>query len=169
MRTNNMKAILKAALRVVCFFPSRRCGSRPAAGQPDCRSGHRNPARRLGSANVGLQLRHGRSWLDCDLRQIESGCWCWRLVPIVITVPIGQTLLINLTNSLTSVPTSLTIVGQLERPRNFGNHHPSRATLSDPTWAASSNDPIDGSNTPPPKRHAYSRSPRKWQRERRLV
>src|SRR6266567_2621976 len=37
--------------------------------------------------------------------------------PVVITVPTGQTLVINLTNSLTfgtnSVPTSLTIVGQL--------------------------------------------------------
>src|SRR5215469_11800746 len=33
--------------------------------------------------------------------------------PVVITVPTGQGLTINLTNSLSSVPTSLVIVGQI--------------------------------------------------------
>ncbi len=77
--------------------------------------------------------------------------------PVVITVPTGQTLVISLTNSLTfgtnSVPTSLTIVGQLG-----GGLGTSATTTPSPshavqtlTWAASSNDPNDGSNTPPPQ------------------
>src|SRR6266480_4035767 len=73
--------------------------------------------------------------------------------PVVITVPTGQTLQINLTNSLTSVPTSLTIVGQLG-----GGLGTSATTTPSPshavptlTWAAASNDPNDGSNTPPPQ------------------
>src|SRR6266480_5994623 len=73
--------------------------------------------------------------------------------PVVITVPTGQTLVISLTNSLTGVPTSLTIVGQLG-----GGLGTSATTTPSPshavqtlTWAASSNDPNDGSNTPPPQ------------------
>src|SRR5215469_13997253 len=76
--------------------------------------------------------------------------------PVVITVPTGQTLQINLTNSLTfangnSVPTSLVIVGQLGGGLGTGatattspTHNPQ--TL---TWPAGSTSLADGSNTPP--------------------
>ena len=77
--------------------------------------------------------------------------------PVVITVPTGQTLQINLTNSLTfggnSVPTSLTIVGQLG-----GGLGTAATTTPSPahavqtlTWPASSTDPTDPTNTPPPQ------------------
>src|SRR5215471_3348949 len=76
--------------------------------------------------------------------------------PVVITVPTGQTLQINLTNSLAfangnSVPTSLVIVGQLGGGLGTGatattspTHNPQ--TL---TWPAGSTSLADGSNTPP--------------------
>src|ERR1700757_3104488 len=77
--------------------------------------------------------------------------------PVVITVPTGQTLQINLTNNLifggNKIPTSLTIVGQLggglgtARTTTDSPTHPSQ-TL---TWPASSSDPGDGANTPPPQ------------------
>jgi len=61
----------------------------------------------------GLHLRH-RDWWRL-LPRVEPGGD--RLVPVVITVTTGSDLQINLTNNLTfggnSVPTSLTIVGQL--------------------------------------------------------
>jgi hypothetical protein len=77
--------------------------------------------------------------------------------PVVITVTTGQNLTINLTNSLTfsgnNIPTSLTIVGQLGA--GLGT---ARTTTDSPahtpqtlTWPASSSDPGDGANTPPPQ------------------
>src|SRR5215472_13315463 len=81
-----------------------------------------------------------------------AGLWS----PVVITVPTGQTLQINLTNSLAfadgnSVPTSLVIVGQLGGGLGTGatattspTHNPQ--TL---TWPAGSTSLADGSNTPP--------------------
>jgi len=90
--------------------------------------------------------------------------------PVVITVPTGQTLVISLTNSLTfganSVPTSLTIVGQLGGGLGAtpDPHSESRSTLCKA--------PHGRPRTPPqrilrhPRSNACSRSPRKWQRER---
>ena len=84
--------------------------------------------------------------------------------PVVITVPAGQTLQIDLTNNLSfnnngalstpnGVPTSLTIVGQLG-----GGLGTSRTTTVSPghtkqtlTWPASSSSFDDGANTPPPQ------------------
>ena len=77
--------------------------------------------------------------------------------PVVITVTTGQNLIINLTNNLTfsgaSIPTSLTIVGQLG-----GGLGKSATTTPSPahpvqtlTWPASSSNPGDGANTPPPQ------------------
>ena len=77
--------------------------------------------------------------------------------PVVITVPTGETLQINLTNNLSfaggNIPTSLTIVGQLG-----GGLGTSRTSTPSPahntqtlTWPASSSDPGDGANTPPPQ------------------
>src|SRR5215471_4414406 len=78
--------------------------------------------------------------------------------PVVITVTTGQSLTINLTNSLSfaggSIPTSLTIVGQLggglgATPARADSPTHATQTL---TWPASSNDPVaDGGNAPPPQ------------------
>ena len=77
--------------------------------------------------------------------------------PVVITVPTGQSLTINLTNGLSfaaggvAVPTSLVIVGQLggglgtPPVRTPSPAHPPQ-TL---TWPAGSSSLADGSNTPP--------------------
>src|ERR1700751_1360795 len=80
--------------------------------------------------------------------------------PVVITVTTGQTLTINLTNSLSfgagganKIPTSLTIVGQLGG--GLGTSRTSTAipdhTVQTLPWPASSSDPGDGANTPPPQ------------------
>jgi hypothetical protein len=74
--------------------------------------------------------------------------------PVVITVPTGQTLQINLTNSLTfganSIPTSLVIVGQLGA--NLGHSASTTPSPAHPdqgaTWPVS--DPTT-TNTPPPQ------------------
>ncbi len=88
-----------------------------------------------------------------SLNPAASGAWS----PVVITVPTGQSLQINLTNNLTfggnSIPTSLTIVGQL----GGGLGRSATSTPSpahDPqtiTWPASSSNPADGVNVPPPQ------------------
>ncbi len=80
--------------------------------------------------------------------------------PVVITVPTGQDLRINLTNNLSftlpdstknSIPTSLTIVGQLGG--GLGRNATSTESPEHPaqtlTWPASSSDTADGANTPP--------------------
>src|ERR1700756_2919353 len=77
--------------------------------------------------------------------------------PVVITVTTGQSLQINLTNNLTfsgaSIPTSLTITGQLGG--GLGRSATSTPSPAHPvqtlTWPASSSDPGDGANTPPPQ------------------
>ncbi|HWI69888.1 MAG TPA: Ig-like domain-containing protein, partial [Nitrospiraceae bacterium] len=77
--------------------------------------------------------------------------------PVVIQVTTGQNLTINLTNSLTfasgGIPTSLTIVGQLGG--GLGTAATATASPAHPvqtlTWPASSSDPGDGANTPPPQ------------------
>ena len=88
--------------------------------------------------------------------------------PVVITVPTGQTLQINLTNNLTfganNIPTSLTIVGQLggglggsTASCNGTSSTGATCTASpkhDPqtlTWPSSSTDLADGAFTPPPQ------------------
>src|SRR5467141_4063607 len=154
MRTNNMKAILKAALRVVCIIPFAAV---VAVGQQtvNLTAGPATATLPDGSAVPMWGYSCGTavvgSTATCAKLNPAAGAGVWS--PVVITVPIGQTLLINLTNSLSSVPTSLTIVGQLG-----GGLGTSATTTPSPshavqtlTWAASSNDPIDGSNTPPPQ------------------
>jgi len=77
--------------------------------------------------------------------------------PVVITVTTGQNLTINLTNNLVfggaSIPTSLTIVGQVGG--GLGTGATSKPSPPHPvqtlTWPASSSDPADGANTPPPQ------------------
>jgi len=95
---------------------------------------------------------------------VAGGAGCQKLnpaatgwSPVVITVTTGQNLQINLTNNLTfgatSIPTSLTIVGQLggglgtSRTITASPDHPVQ-TL---TWPASSSSTDDGANLPPPQ------------------
>src|SRR4051794_4778350 len=83
--------------------------------------------------------------------------------PVVITVPTGQNLRINLTNNLSfptgsgtnNIPTSLTIVGQVGGGLGDVNQ---RTTTASPThgpqtltWPVASSDPGDGVNNPPPQ------------------
>src|SRR5262252_496227 len=77
--------------------------------------------------------------------------------PVVITVTTGQNLTINLTNNLVfggvSLPTSLTIVGQVGGGLGTGATSTASPThaVQTLTWPASSSDPGDGANTPPPQ------------------
>src|SRR6266550_8451506 len=125
MRTNNFKAILKAALRVVCILPFAAAA---AFGQQQTVN--------LTAAPTSLTLPDGTAvpmWgYFCGTAAAGATATCGPLnpasvstvagvpstwSPVVITVPTGQGLTISLTNSLSfaggSIPTSLVIVGQL--------------------------------------------------------
>src|SRR3977135_1052149 len=124
MRTNNIKAILKAALRVISILPFAAV---VAFGQQTVN---------LTAAPTSTTLPDGTTvpmWgYNCGTAVVGNTAACRALnpnapaattttpagwSPVVITVPTGQTLTINLTNSLSfganSVPTSLVNVGQL--------------------------------------------------------
>ena len=116
---------------------------------------------------------------SCGAPVPNSGATCARLnpngagwSPVVITVPSGQDLEINLTNNFSfangnNIPTSLTIVGQLGggigTPGGFTNP-PDHSKSQTVTWPIA--DPTT-SGTPPTQGPAYSRSPPKWRLERR--
>src|SRR5438309_10311582 len=119
MRANNMKAILKAALRVVCILPFAAAA---AFGQQQVN---------LTAGPANATLPDGSMvpmWgYSCGAAATGSTATCVALnpaatlttpagwSPVVITVPTGQGLTINLTNNLSfaggSIPTSLVIVG----------------------------------------------------------
>ena len=114
MRTNNMKAILKAALRVVCILPFAAVA---AFGQTvNLTAGPATATLPDGSAVPMWGYSCGAPVAGATCAKLNpaapAGVWS----PVVITVPPGP-LTISLTNSLTfganSVPTSLVIVGQL--------------------------------------------------------
>src|SRR5882762_2704030 len=119
MRTNNMKAILKAALRVVCILPFAAVA---AFGQTvNLTAGPAIATLPDGSAvpiwgySCGATVA-GATCAKLNPAAAAAGVWS----PVVITVPYvatGTSLTIKLTNSLTfgpnSVPTSLVVVGQL--------------------------------------------------------
>src|ERR1700676_26484 len=76
--------------------------------------------------------------------------------PVVITVPTGQDLQINLTNNLTfgtnSVPTSLVIVGQIGGGLGRGatsTASPDHSAGRSQTWPIASNTPVSGDQLPP--------------------
>src|ERR1700676_27648 len=76
--------------------------------------------------------------------------------PVVITVPTGQDLQINLTNNLTfgtnSVPTSLVIVGQIGGGLGTGatsTPSPDHSAARSQTWPIASNTPVSGDQLPP--------------------
>src|SRR4029077_3232676 len=123
MRMNNLKAVLKAALRVACILPFAAV---VAFGQQTIN---------LTAAPTTTTMPDGTSvpmWgYSCAATPVAgSTATCaksnptavgWS--PVVITVPTGQSLTINLTNNLSflpagsstanSIPTSLMIVGQI--------------------------------------------------------
>src|SRR6266481_2166200 len=114
MRTNNMKAILKAALRVVCILPFAAVA---AFGQTvNLTAGPATATLPDGSAVPMWGYSCGAPVAGATCANLNpaapAGVWS----PVVITVPPGP-LTISLTNSLTfganSVPTSLVIVGQV--------------------------------------------------------
>ena len=116
MRTYNFKSILKAALRVACILPF---AAAVALGQQQVN---------LTAGPSSVTLPDGTSvpmWgYACGAAVSGSTATCAALnpratgwSPVVITIPTGQDLQINLTNALTfgttNIPTSLVIVGQL--------------------------------------------------------
>src|SRR5467141_3475330 len=118
MRTNNFKAILRAALRVVCILPFAAAA---AFGQQQVNltAGPATATLPDGSAvpmwgySCGMAATGSTATCAALNPLVTAGGWS----PVVITVPTGQGLTINLTNSLSfaggSIPTSLVIVGQL--------------------------------------------------------
>jgi hypothetical protein len=126
MRTYNFKAIIKAALRVACILPFAAVA---AFGQQQVN---------LTAGPATATLPDGTTvpmWgYSCGATVLGSNATCAALnkaatgnpliwSPVVITVPTGQTLQINLTNNLlftplgsatpNKIPTSITIVGQV--------------------------------------------------------
>src|SRR5438552_13466071 len=170
MRTNNMKAILKAALRVVCILPFAAV---VAFGQQtvNLTAGPTTVTLPDGSTvpmwgySCGTVVTGGTA--TCALLNplaaattTTAATWS----PVVITVPYvatGTSLTINLTNNLTfganSVPTSLLIVGQLDT--GLGTSATSTAspdhTNAQPlTWPIAGDPPgapLTGVGTPPPQ------------------
>src|SRR5664279_6531233 len=156
MQINSLKSVLTRAVRLatVLLFGA---GSAIAQQQVNLTSGPSS----LTMPDGSVVPMWGYS---CGAVAAGSTATCARLnptasgwSPVVITVPTGQTLQINLTNNLVfngnNIPTSLTIVGQLG-----GGLGTSRTTTASPahnpqtlTWPASSTDPNDGANTPPPQ------------------
>jgi hypothetical protein len=162
MRTNNMKAILKAALRIVCILPFAAV---VAFGQQQVNltAGPATATLPDGSAvpmwgySCGTAVA-GSTATCLPLNPLVTvGSWS----PVVITVPTGQSLTINLTNSLTfganSVPTSLLIVGQLggglgilgQRTTTPSPDHTNAQPLTWPIAADPPGAPLSGVGTPP--------------------
>src|SRR5882762_3344028 len=117
MRTNNMKVILKAALRALCILPFAAV---VALGQQvNLTAGPATATLPDGSAVPMWGYTCGAvAGATCAKLNPAAAAGVWS--PVVITVPYvptGTSLTISLTNSLTfganSVPTSLVIVGQL--------------------------------------------------------
>ncbi len=150
MRTNNIKAILKAALRVISILPlpttttlpdgttvpmwGYNCGTAVVGATATCRA--LNPNAPIATATT------------------PAG---WS--PVVITVPTGQTLTISLTNNLSfganSLPTSLVIVGQLGGGLGTtatSTVSPDHSNAQPATWPIAGDPPgapLSGVGTPP--------------------
>jgi len=115
MRNYNFKAIIKAALRVACILPfaavaafgQQQVNLTAAPATAPLPDGSAVPmwGYSCGTAVTG-------STATCTALNPAAGAGMWS--PVVITVPTGQSLTINLTNGLPApVPTSITIVGQV--------------------------------------------------------
>ena len=165
MRNNDFKSILKAAVPVVGILLS---GALAAFGQQQVN---------LTAGSASATLPDGSTvpmWgYSCGLALPGSTATCAALKsatgwsPVVITVPTGQDLQINLTNKLTftpvggspnNIPTSLMIVGQLGA--GLGTVRTTKPSPAHPiqdatTWPIAgvlgSNGVTPLSNTPPPQ------------------
>src|SRR6266478_5258652 len=164
MRTNNIKAILKAALRVISILPFAAV---VAFGQQTVNLTAQPTSTTLPDGTVVPMWGY-----SCGAAVAPATCVAlnpnapaaigttpagWS--PVVITVPTGQALTINLTNSLSfganSVPTSLVIVGQLGGGLGTtatSTASPSHANAQPLTWPIAGNapgTPLTGVGTPP--------------------
>jgi hypothetical protein len=162
MRTNNLKSILKAALRVACILPFAAV---VALGQQQVNltAGPSTATLLDGSAVPmwGYTCGAVASGSTATCAKLNPAATGWS--PVVITVPTTAAggLTINLTNSLTfganGIPTSIVIVGQL------GGGLGSTATSTPPpdhtnaqpvTWPVAGDAPgapVTGVGTPPPQ------------------
>lgn len=171
MRINYLKTTLKTAVLVASVL---LLGTRTGAAQQQVNltAGPATLTLPDGSAvpmwgySCGAAVTGG-STATCAKSNPAAAGWS----PVVITVPTGQGLTVNLTNSLTfgtnSVPTSLTIVGQLGGGLGaVGSGCTGGVTCTtspdhtlaqnNVTWPIAN--PGGGDGTPPPRVHAYSRS-----------
>ncbi len=160
MRFNHPKLTMKTTILAVCVL---LLGASWAVAQQQVN---------LTAGPTSINLPDGSSvpmWgYTCGTAVASSTATCAKLnptaagwSPVVITVPTGESLQINLTNRLTfatagaptNLPTSLTIVGQLGGGLGTGatsTASPEHTTQT-LTWPASSSSPADGANTPPPQ------------------
>src|SRR6267143_861335 len=167
MRTNNLKAMLKAALRVVCILPF---AAAVAFGQQQVNltAGPANATLPDGSVvpmwgySCGTAVT-GSTATCVPLNTTAAGGWS----PVVITVPSGQSLTVNLTNKLSflpagsstanTVPTSLVIVGQLggglgditQRTTTLPLDHSNAQPVTWPIAGNPPGTPLTGAGTPP--------------------
>src|SRR6266853_3773709 len=127
MRMNNFKAILKAALQVVCILPFAAAAAfgqqqvNLTAGSTTVTLPDGSVVPMWGYSCTALAAGVTSSATCAALNPASAAVGGWS--PVVITVPTGQGLTINLTNNLSftpagsttaySIPTSLVIVGQL--------------------------------------------------------
>ena len=100
MRFNHFKAILKASVRGAAVL-LLGAGLANAQQQINLTAGPATATLPDGSSVPmwGYTLRHPGVWFDCHLRRAHSaasGSWS----PVIISVPTGQDLQINLTNAL---------------------------------------------------------------------
>src|SRR6266853_2464043 len=126
MRMNNLKAVLKAALRVACILPfaavfafgQQTINMTAAPTTTTLPDGTTVPMWGYSCAATPVA---GSTALCAASNPTAAAAGTWS--PVVITVPTGQSLTINLTNNLSflppgsstanTIPTSLMIVGQI--------------------------------------------------------
>jgi hypothetical protein len=135
MRTKNYKTILLSAVRAGSLL---LCAAAAAYGQVNLAAGPATATLPDGATvpmwgySCGVAVT-GSTATCAPLNKTAAAAGGWS--PVVITAPTGGSLQINLTNNLTftgaSIPTSLTIVGQLG-----GGLGTSRTTAPSPTHAS---------------------------------
>jgi hypothetical protein len=159
MRTNHIHPFLKAALRVagilslaaVAAFGQQQVSLTAAATTNTMPDGTAVPMWGYTCTTVTVATT-----ATCAKLNPNSGTWS----PVIITVPTGQDLQINLTNNLpASIPTSLVIMGQfgggLGTPGGF-TLAPDHTNAQPVTWPIAGtgpgvppNVPVNGGGTPP--------------------
>jgi len=166
MRTYNIKAILKAALRVACILPFAAVAAlgqqqvNLTAGPTSVTLPDGSMVPMWGYTCAGPTVITGSTATCAPLNPAATG---WS--PVVITVPYvstGTSLTINLTNNLSflngnSVPTSLVIVGQLggglgdvsQRTTTASPDHTNAQPLTWPIAGDAPGAPLTGVGTPP--------------------